>query len=76
MKRYQEHKKDMHMIFKNLEKMYDKILKNIMWWVLKRNILRKYLILIKNIYANIVTCVKTCDGESGIFSIKIGLHQV
>jgi hypothetical protein len=64
------------MIFKNLEKVYNKISKNIMWRALKRNILRKYVILIKNIYTNIMTCVKTCDGESGIFSIKIRLHQV
>jgi Reverse transcriptase (RNA-dependent DNA polymerase) len=26
-------------------------------------------------YINVVTCVRACDGESNIFSIKIGLHQ-
>jgi Reverse transcriptase (RNA-dependent DNA polymerase) len=26
-------------------------------------------------YTNIVTCVRICDGESDVFSIKIGLHQ-
>jgi hypothetical protein len=30
MERYQEHKKDLHMIFIDSEKMYDKILRNIM----------------------------------------------
>jgi hypothetical protein len=35
----------------------------------------KYVILIKDIYTNVVTCVRACDGESGVFSIKIGLHQ-
>jgi Reverse transcriptase (RNA-dependent DNA polymerase) len=26
-------------------------------------------------YTNVVTYVRTCDDESDIFSIKIGLHQ-
>jgi Reverse transcriptase (RNA-dependent DNA polymerase) len=35
----------------------------------------KYVILIKDMYTNAVTCVRACDGESDTFSIKIGLHQ-
>jgi Reverse transcriptase (RNA-dependent DNA polymerase) len=35
----------------------------------------KYVTLIKDMYTNVVTCVKACDGKSDIFSIKIGLHQ-
>jgi hypothetical protein len=35
MKRHQEHKNDLHMIFIDLEKTYDKIPRNIMWWTLK-----------------------------------------
>jgi Reverse transcriptase (RNA-dependent DNA polymerase) len=43
---------------------------------LKRKLVpTKYFILIKNMYTNIVTCVRACDGESDTFSIKIGLHQ-
>jgi Reverse transcriptase (RNA-dependent DNA polymerase) len=29
----------------------------------------------KDMYINVVTCVRVCDGESDTFSIKIGLHQ-
>jgi Reverse transcriptase (RNA-dependent DNA polymerase) len=29
----------------------------------------------KDMYTNIVTCVRACDGESDTFSIKIRLHQ-
>jgi Reverse transcriptase (RNA-dependent DNA polymerase) len=76
MERHWEQKKDLHMIFIDLEKSYDKILRNIMWWTLKRKLVpTKYVTLIKDMYTNIVTCVRACDGESDTFPIKIGLHQ-
>jgi hypothetical protein len=55
MERYRE-QKDLHMIFINLEKAYDKILRNIMWWALKRKLVpTKYITLIKDMYTNVVT---------------------
>jgi Reverse transcriptase (RNA-dependent DNA polymerase) len=64
------------MIFIDLEKAYDKIPRNIMWWALKRNLVpTKYVTLIKDMYTNVMTCIRTCDGESDTFPIKIGLHQ-
>jgi Reverse transcriptase (RNA-dependent DNA polymerase) len=76
MERYREQKNDLHMIFIDLEKAYDKIPRNIMWWALKRKLVpTKYVTLIKDMYTNAVTCVRVCDGESDIFPIKIGLHQ-
>jgi Reverse transcriptase (RNA-dependent DNA polymerase) len=64
------------MIFIDLEKAYDKIPRNIMWWALRRKLVpTKYVTLIKDMYTNIMTCVKVCDDESDTFSIKIGLHQ-
>jgi hypothetical protein len=74
MERHRE-QKDLHMIFIDLEKAYDKIPRNIMWWAVKRKLVpTTYVTLIKDIYTNVVTCVKACDGESDTFPIKIGLN--
>jgi phosphoheptose isomerase len=34
MERYSEQKKDLPMVFIDLEKVYDKVSRNIMWWTL------------------------------------------
>jgi Reverse transcriptase (RNA-dependent DNA polymerase) len=76
MHRHREQKKNLHMIFIYLEKTYDKIPRNIMWWALKRKLVpTKYVTLIKDMYTNVVTCVRACDDESDTFLIKIRLHQ-
>jgi hypothetical protein len=76
MKRYMKQKKDMHMIFISLENAYDKVPKNIMWWVLqKHKVSSKYITLIKNIYDNVVTSIRTSDGDTNDFPINITLHQ-
>jgi hypothetical protein len=47
-----------------------------MWWALeKHKVLTKYVTLIKDMYRDVVTFVRTCDGDTSDFSIKIGLHQ-
>ena len=75
MGRYREQKKDLHMVFIDLEKAYDKIPRNVMWWALeKQKVPTKYITLIKDMYGHVVTSVRTSDGDTDDFPIKIGLH--
>jgi hypothetical protein len=76
MKRCREQKKDLHMIFIDLEKTYDKVPRNVMWWALqKHKVSSKYITLIKDMYDNVVTSVRTSDRDTSDFLINIGLHQ-
>ena len=75
MERFREHKKDLHMVFIDLEKAYDKIPSNVMWWALdKHKVPSKYVTFVKDMYNNVVTSVWTNDGNTDYFPIKIGLH--
>jgi hypothetical protein len=76
MKRYREQEKDMHMLFIDLEKTYNKVHRNIMWWALQTHkVSIKYIIIIKDMYDNVVTSVRTSDRDTNDFSINIGLRQ-
>ena len=76
MERCRKQKKDLHMVFIDLEKAYDKIPQNVLWWVLeKHKVPANYITLIKYMYDNIVTSVRTSDVDTDDFPIKIGLHQ-
>jgi hypothetical protein len=72
MERCREQKKDMHMIFIDLEKAYDKVAMNIMWWALqKHKVSSKYITVIKDMYDNVVTSVRTTDRDTNDFPTNI-----
>jgi hypothetical protein len=76
MKRCKEQKKDLHMVLIDPEEACDKVPRNVTWWdLLKHNVSTKYIILIKDMYDNVVTSVLISDGDTNNFFINIGLHQ-
>jgi hypothetical protein len=53
------------MIFIDLEKAYDKVFRNVIWWALQMHkVSSKYITLVKDMYGNIVTSVRTSDRDT------------
>ena len=74
--RFRERKRNLHMVFIDLEKTYDKVQREILWWTLmKKGVPIKYIHIIKDMYDRVVTNVRICGGITSDFSITIGLHQ-
>ena len=64
------------MVFIDLEKAYDRVPRDLILWDLnKRNVPRGYIEIITNMYEEAVTSMRTTCGETGKFSVTIGLHH-
>ena len=65
------------MVFVDLEKAYDRVTRDLIWWALReKNIPKAYIItIIQDMYKATKTRVKTRCGLTQYFNIEVGLHQ-
>ena len=74
--RFLEKKKDLWMAFVYLEKAFDRVPREVVWWALRCSGVEEWLVtVIVAMYDNVTTTIKTRDGESDGFEVMVGVHQ-
>ena len=74
--KYLEKNKELFTVFVDLEKAYDRVPRELVYWTLRRRKVPEKLIrLVKATYEDANTVVRTVFGKTNQFNIKVGLHQ-
>ena len=70
--RFRGRKRNLHMVFIDLEKAYDKVPRELLWWTLiKKRVPIKYIDIIKDMNDRVVATVRTCGGITSDFSSQL-----
>ena len=76
MEKYREGQRELHCVFVDLEKSYNRVPREELWWCMRKSgIVEKYVRLVQDMYKKIETVVRCAVGTTEIFKVKVGLHQ-
>ena len=76
MEKYREGQKELHCVFVDLEKAYDKVPREEVWYCMRKSgLAEKYVRIVQNMYAGSTTAVRCAVGVTEGFEVKVGLHQ-
>jgi hypothetical protein len=68
--------KELWMAFVDLEKAFDRVPREVLWWSLRQVKVDEWLVkVIMSMYDNVTTAVKVNDKTSEEFEVKVGVHQ-
>ena len=73
---FRDRKQELHMVFIDLEKVYDRDPREVLWECVEQKVvLVAYIHTIKEMYEGVKTTIGSSAGDKEYFHIDIGLHQ-
>ena len=76
MEKYREGQTELHCVFVDLEKAYDRVPREELWYCMKKSgIVEKYVRLLQDMHEGSETVVRCAVGTTESFKVKVGLHQ-
>src|SRR5206468_2058118 len=68
--------KELWMAFVDLDKAFDRVPREVLWWALRKLKVEEWLVrVIMSMYESVTTAVKVKDKLSKEFEVKVGVHQ-
>lgn len=76
LEKYREGQKELHCMFVDLEKAYDRVPREELWYCMRKSgVAEKYVRVVQDMYEDSVTAVRCAVGMTDWFKVKVGLHQ-
>ena len=76
MEKYREGQRELHCVFADLEKAYDRVSREKLWYSMRKSGMgEKYVQLVQNMYEGSKTVVRCAVETTESFKVKVGLHQ-
>ena len=76
MKAYRKDQRKLHCVLLDLEKAYDRVPKEELWYCMRRSkMAEKYVRLVQDMYEGSETVVRCAEETTQSFKVKVGLHQ-
>lgn len=74
--KHQERRKRLYYAFVDLEKAFDRVPREVVWWALRKSGVEEWqLKAVMALYSGALTIVRTGAGDSDSFDVKVGVHQ-
>uniref|UniRef100_A0A3B3HUS4 ribonuclease H n=1 Tax=Oryzias latipes TaxID=8090 RepID=A0A3B3HUS4_ORYLA len=76
MEKYREGQKELHCVFVDLEKAYDRVPREELWYCMRSSgVAEKYVRVVQDMYERSMTVVRCAVGQTEEFKVEVGLHQ-
>ncbi|KAK3569658.1 hypothetical protein QTP86_002642 [Hemibagrus guttatus] len=76
MEKYRDGKRELHCLFVDLEKAYDRVPREELWYCMRKSgVAEKYVRVVQDMYERSRTVVRCAVGQTEEFKVEVGLHQ-